>query len=154
MSTIEPSHFVCVVIYRTNPSDGQIEFLVIDYRSTNPKTGKVSELQTKFCGGMNRYADEPVIMTGRREILEELSLATLPVDFKEIWRLEIREHTKYGFLLSFEKCRGELRTEVLKDNNDTLGVPYWWPAVTLGRGLFHCHQAPYLAACRELGIEF
>ena len=145
------SHFVCAIIWRISPETSEFEFLVVDYRSTNPKSGQVSELQTKFPGGMNRVPDEPVGVTLQREILEETYLACLP-DSQEIWKKETGEHTKYGYLIGTQDCRGELRTEVLNDKGDELSPPRWVPAATLGRELFHGHQGVYLAACRELGI--
>lgn len=148
------THFVCAVISRTN-RDGSLEFLVVDYRSTNPKTGQPTELQTKFPGGCNRVPDEPVEVTLQREILEETYLACLPDNSKEVWKKEVGEqHIKYGFLIGMDDCRGELRTEVLNDQGDELSPPRWVPATTLGRELFHSHQGVYLAACRELGIVF
>lgn len=148
------THFVCVVLYRCNLEAGCLEFLVVDYRSTNPKTGQPTELQTKFPGGCNRVPDEPVEVTLQREILEETYLACLPNNSKEVWKKEIGEHTKYGFLVNLDTCRGELRTEILNDQGDELSPPRWVPAATLGRELFHGHQGVYLAACRELGITW
>lgn len=149
------THFACAVIYRTILDNGRLgcEFLVVDYRSVNPKTGQPSELQTKFPGGMNRVPDEPVSVTVQREILEETYLACLP-NSKEIWKKEVGEHTKYGFLIGINDCRGELRTEILNDKGDELLPPRWVSATTLGRDLFHGHQGVYLAACAELGVFF
>ena len=147
------SHFVCAIIWRISPETSEFEFLVVDYRSTNPKSGQVSELQTKFPGGMNRVDDEPVGVTLQREILEETYLACIIDESVQIWKKEVNpDHTKYGFLIGTHDCRGELRTEVLNDKGDELSPPRWVSAATLGRDLFHGHQGVYLAACRELGI--
>lgn len=148
------SHFVCAVIWRTNPDSGEIEFLVHDSRSTDPKVGRISEIQTKFPGGCNRVQDEPVYVTLQREILEETYLACLTVNSKEIWKREVNaEHTKYGFLVSYDTdCRGALRNEPLSDNGDDMSVPYWAPISSLKFKLFAGHQQVLLAAMENLGL--
>lgn len=147
------SNFACAVIWRLSPEDGEIEFLVVDSQSTNPKTGRMSERQIKFPGGMNRLPDEPLNVHVQREVLEETYLAFSRA--REIWKKEVNKvHTKYGFMVNFEDCRGTLRTEVLIDNNDVIGPPYWALAVTLGPDLFGGHQDVYMKACCELGITW
>lgn len=151
MSTPQ-SHFVCVVIYRRMPRDNSIEFLVIDYHSVDPRTGVRTLRQVKFPGGTNsEYPEQSVEVTRDREALEETGL--IIQKSKQIWMMQAnQDHTKYGFLVNLDDCRGVLRTKSLDDNGDVLGPPDWTEAVTLGRRLFPTHQGVYLAACRELGI--
>ncbi len=145
-----PTHFACAVIWRRHPDTEDIEFLVIDSVSSDRRTGLKSEKQTKFPGGMNRVPSEPLEVTIKREVLEETYLAF--TRWQRIWEKQTAEHTKYGFLVRYEDCRGELRRESLNDNGDEMSPPYWVSASTLGRILFHTHQLPFLAACRELGV--
>lgn len=149
---MSPTHYVCVVIWRNNPANGNLEFLVIDYRSTDPKTRIRTLKQVKFPGGTNRECpDESVPFTRDREVWEETSLSFLTS--KQIWQEEKNaEHVKFGYLVSYLDCWGELRPRSLIDDGDELSAPYWVSASTLGRALFPTHQSVYLAACRELGI--
>jgi len=147
------THFACAVIYRASPANGELEFLVFDYHSTNPRTGVRTLKQVKFPGGVNRrYPDESVAMTLAREVWEETHLAL--VKSKEIWRKEMAaDHIKYGFLVNFDDCRGEpRRLPIVDDDGNELGSPRWAPASILGRSLYYSHQEVYLVACRELRI--
>lgn len=147
---MEHTHFVAIVIYRRDATYAEVDLLVIDSRSTSPKTGVTTLWQTKFIGGTNfECFDEPVSGTRDRELLEEAGLVLS--NSRKIWEKEAsRDHTKYGFLVDIADCNGELRKEVLFDNGDELSKPYWHPARTLGRILFHSHQELYLVAGREL----
>ena len=146
-----PTHFVCVMICRTNPAIGEFEFIVVDTVSTHPTTGQKSEKQTKFPGGMNRIPGEPLEMTGKREVLEETYLAF--IRYEKIWEKRVGDdHTKHGLLVRFEDCRGELRKDVLVDNGDEMSPPRWEPVSTLKYKLFSGHQLPFLAAMEHLGI--
>jgi len=148
---MSPTHYACAIIWRESPVNKEIEFLVINSRSKDPRTGRETPWQVKFPGGMNRVPDEPVSVTIQREVLEETHLAFLVSE--GIWRSEVNTgHTKYGFLVNFADCRGDLRKDTLIDNGDEMSPPYWVPATTLGRELYHSHQAALLVACRELGI--
>jgi len=149
------SHFVCVVVHRRSPATGEVELLVVDSRSTDPRTGRKSRVQVKFPGGTNQERPgESVAETRDREAWEETRLAFLAS--KQIWRREAGSHTRYGFLVDYDSdCRGEMRTRpMLDDDRDELTAPRWVAAELLGRELFHSHQEYYLAACRELGIVF
>lgn len=147
-----PTRFVCGMIYRTNPESGEVEFVVIDSTSTDPRTGHKSERVTKFPGGMNRLPDEPIDMTGRREVLEETYLAF--AHYVQVWVKQVgEEHVKYGLLVRFEDCRGEMRREVLVDSGDEMSAPYWESVTVLKSGkLFPGHQLPLLAAMKHLGM--
>lgn len=157
---MEPKHYVCAVIWRRRPASGAIEFLVQDGYSTNPETGRKSDMQTKFPGGMQRLPTDRISVTLPREILEETYLSFNINNAVEIWRQEVfdrrdptkLDHTKHAFLVSAEDCTGELRTETITDANDEILPPYWEPAETLGRKLFHTHQPILLAAMRYLDL--
>lgn len=145
------THFVATVIHRCNEND-EIEFLVIDYRSTDPRTGQKTSVQTKFPGGTNKESPrESVTETRNREVLEETGLILL--SSREIWRKEISsDHTKYAFRSNFVGCLGKIRSEAMVDDGDELSVPYWVSANDLCRILFHTHQPMYMAAMRDLGL--
>lgn len=147
----EKSHFVCAIIWRRNKS-GEVEFLVIDSVSTD-RLGRQSKKHVKFPGGMNRVREESVELTLQREVLEETHLSLLPDKAKELCRIEATpSHTKYGFLVSFEDCRGTLRLEMLHDNSDKMWPPRWVSAAVLGRELFERHQPFYLKAIHRFGL--
>lgn len=156
MESQKKKRFVCVMIWRRNLTTEEIEFLVINSVSTDPTTGIKSGVQTKFPGGCERLPDEPIEMTGRREVLEETYLAF--TQFEEIWKKKIPEpprepeHTKYGLLVRFADCRGELRKDVLIDNGDEMSPPYWASVTTLKYQLFPGHQSPFLKAMEHLGL--
>ena len=147
------SHYVCVMIFRSCDTKRDVEFLVMDSVSTDPRSGKKTNKQVKFPGGMNRIPDESIQLTLQREALEETHLALLPEAGKEVWKKEVNaEHVKYGFLVNFQHCRGELRTEVLHDSGDEMSPPYWATVSDLRFVLYDTHQPPFVAACRELGL--
>ena len=148
------SHFVCGMIWRWNDEISEVEFLVIDSVSTDPRTGRSSSKQTKFPGGCNRVPDEPVEVTLQREVLEETYLACLPNNSKEIWKKEVgMEHVKYGFLIMASTCRGKLRKECLSDNGDEMSPPYWESVSNLKHTLFGGHQEPFLSALEYLEFQ-
>ena len=149
---MDHTHFTLAIIWRFLPKDHELEFLVIDYYSTDPNTGVRTERQVKFPGGTNaEHKNEPPEQTIVREVHEETGLEI--EDCKQIWKKVVsRDHTKYGFLVNIDNCRGHLRSLPMVENGNELEVPYWFPAKTLGRNLFHSHQEAYLAACRDLGI--
>ncbi len=150
--TLVPSHFALAVVWRVNPATGEVEFLVIDSVSTDSRSGKKTEKQVKFPGGMNRLPDEPVAVTVQRELMEETYLT---VDFEsthQIWVKSIPEkaHTKYGFIANFSECRGGLRTEELHDAGDEMSPPYWAEYRMLALSLWRTHQDAYTEAVRAL----
>lgn len=149
-----PSHFVCGVIWRWNDESVEVEFLVIDSVSTDPRTGLKSPKQTKFPGGCNRVPDEPVEVTLQREVLEETYLACLPTNAKEVWKKRIsEEHIKYGFLIEVSTCRGELRKELLDDTGDVMSPPRWERVSVLKHTLFSGHQGPFVKALEYLEYQ-
>jgi hypothetical protein len=139
------------MIYRRN-LEGELEFLVIDTVSTDQETGRKSPKQTKFPGGMNRIpGNEPIDVTGKREVLEETYLAF--IKWEKVWEKQVnKEHAKYGLLVCYEDCRGELRQDVLIDNGDEMSPPYWASVSTLKFTLFSGHQPPFLEALKYLGV--
>ncbi len=146
------SHFACVMIWRKSSANGEYEFLVVDSVSTHPETGRKSGPHMKFPGGMNRIPDESVDLTGKREVLEETYLAF--IRFEKVWERRVsEEHTKYGLLVRWEDCRGEMRKDFLIDNGDEMSRPHFEPLSRLKFDLFPGHQPPLLAAMEFLGIS-
>ena len=150
------THNVCTVIWRRSPATGEIEMLVVEARSKHPKTGVWTEWRVKFPGGGQDGPNESIEGTRDREVWQETNLAFLRS--KLIWRKVVQnpeepEHHKYGYLVNFEDCYGELRNvPKTEPDGDELRIPGWVPAATLGRSLFASHQALFLAACRGLGF--
>lgn len=151
MRAPEKSHFVCAVIWRRDER-GQIKFLVVDSVSTHPRTGNKSGVNVKFPGGMNRTG-ESIEETFQREVLEETNLSVLSSDAELIWSFDAsRDHTRYAFLIPFEKCQGALRESVLSDNGDEIQPPRFEPVGALVRFMFDGHQPPLVAAMQHLGL--
>ena len=149
------SHFVCGLIWRWNDDIREVEFVVIDSVSTDPKTGRKSKKEMKFPGGCNRVPDEPIELTLQREILEETYLAILPNNAREIWKKEVGggEHTKYGFLINEVNCRGELRKEFLNDHGDEMSPPRYERVSVLKHALYPGHQEPFAKALEYLEYQ-
>ena len=149
------TRFVCVVFHRRSPATGEMEFLVVDSRSSDPRTGRGSQVQVKFPGGTNQeHPGELVEETRDREAWEETRLAFLMS--KQILMRVVGSHTRYGFLVDYDRdCRGEVRTcPMLDDGRDELAAPRWVVAEVLEQELFHSHREFFVAACHELGIVF
>lgn len=144
------THFALAVIWRR--IHDKIEFLVLDYNSVDPSTDMRSKKEIKFPGGTNgEYPHESARETMVREVFQETGLFVERAE--EIWKSEVApDHTKYGFLINIDDCRGGLRTVTLNDNGDELSPPEWRPAETLGRVLYSSHQSAYLIACRQLEV--
>jgi hypothetical protein len=145
------THYVCVVIHRLNPETRELEFLVLDYRFVDRKTGRRSRLHTKFPGGTNQECvGESVPTTRDREAREETYL--IFSKSKQIWKASGQYHVKYGFLVDWTDCWGQLRQVPIVDGRDELSPPRWVNASTLGRELSYSHQDVYLAACHYFGL--
>ena len=151
-----PSRFVCFLVYRILPRERELQFLVIDYRSTDPRTGQLSGKQVKFPGGTNRgHPEETSGTTGIRELMEETGLRAQARE--QIWkRIVSQDHVQCAFMSNIDDCLGVLRLEpFVDDDGDQLAPPRWVDSQTLGRELFDSHQGPFLAALarlRERGI--
>lgn len=141
------THFVCAVIYRRGEKK-RVELLVINYRARG------GQAQVKFPGGTNTECPGELLETTLvREILEETGLSVNVDRAVQIWENQVsEEHTKNGYLVNLDDCRGRLRTEPIEDESDQLEPPRWEPASTLGRTLYLSHRGPYLAALEELGL--
>ena len=137
-----PTHYAGAVIHRKTGYG--IEFLIVEHHG--------QRVQTKFPGGTNEeYLRESVEATLRREMLEETGLTILKS--REILDEETEDHTKYGFLINIDDCRGQLRTGPLDDEGVTLAPPRWATAkVLLEVRMPTFHQTLCRAACRELRI--
>ncbi len=153
--TAAPTHNACAVIWRFNFEAQEVELLVIDVRSTHPETSVTGPKMTKFPGGGNRIPGEPVWLTVKRETLEETYLTVMIDDPKEIWsHTPARDpnHTKFGFLIPYEECRGELRTKTVQDHNDEIEPPRFELVSCLKTRICDQHQPLFVAACLEIGI--
>jgi 8-oxo-dGTP pyrophosphatase MutT (NUDIX family) len=121
----KPSHYACIVLWR--PADNGVEFLVINSETFGRKPEDNTGLQVKFPGGMNRVDGEPPQVTGAREFLEETHLSVDMSQAIELPPMEVpnRMHVKHGYLLSHLCAVGELRSEVLTDQDDKMQPPRW-----------------------------
>lgn len=160
MTTVRKTHFSCALIWRQTET-GNYEFLVQKVVSTKP--GRVGKPQIKFPGGIGRLnctPEETPELTARREILEETYLDVDSTSLDKVWEMKAtpdpdkpdEEHMKYAFMTPFDQCRGTIRTEVLRDNNDTMEPPTWISVEELKYSLFRGHQTALLEACRRLGL--
>lgn len=159
-ATKKKTHFACALIW-DEPEPGRFTFIVQFVTST--KACRIGKPQLKFPGGIGRIncrPEETPELTAQREILEETHLAVNPASLERIWEMSAppdsdkpnEEHMKYGFLTPRSQCRGELRKEVLRDNGDTMEVPFPMSVEEIKSRLFSGHQAPFIEACRRLGI--
>jgi 8-oxo-dGTP pyrophosphatase MutT (NUDIX family) len=143
---------VCTVIHRVSPATGKREMLVINVRSLNPATGTKSPWRIKFPGGGQEGPNEPIEGTRDREVWQETNLAFLKS--KKIWEKQVSPtHIKHAFLVDYEDCSGQLRTEFKEENGDELQPPEWIEVEELGRRLFEGHQMIFLAAYRDLHAQ-
>lgn len=146
-----PTHNAIGGIWRVN--NGEIEVLVVDVARRDPTTGRVvGKVATKFPGGGSR-PQEPLIVTLQREILEETYLAFLPSSAREIWRNERKgEHTRYGFIIAYDECRGELRKTTFIEDGDEVSEPRFVKVRALGSRICPSHFDFYEHLCQELGV--
>lgn len=154
------THFSCALIY-AEVAPGQFAFVVQKVIST--RAGRAGKPKIKFPGGIGRLnctPEETPELTAQREILEETHLAVNPANLEKIWEQQApsdedkpdEQHTKFGFLTPLDQCRGVLRTETLYDNGDTMEPPFLMSVDELKIKLFPGHQAPFIEACRRLGV--
>ncbi|MFZ2484717.1 MAG: NUDIX hydrolase [Minisyncoccia bacterium] len=138
-------------IWRKNPKDNDPEVLVVTVTSRDSK-GRVISTEVKFPGGGNRIPNEPVIVNLLREVLEETYLIFLPDSAKEIWSREATDghHTKFGFLVLFEHCYGELRKESFIEDGDEVSPPRFVKLNKLRNLICPAHYRFYRAVCQEL----
>lgn len=117
------SLFSGLLIWRDG-DDGR-EYLVIEYDSGEGT-------QIKFPGGTNEdHPGETALETVHRECRSETNLV-MPTDPMLIWSTKPTRnrdgggtHQKHFFLIRFENCAGEMRTDPLKDDADRLSPPFW-----------------------------
>ncbi len=148
---VRSKHNSCVVVWRIGET-GQVEFLTIDVNTTY-EGGQTSGWQTKFPGGGNRIETEKKETTAQRELLEETGLVVLIHDLVQIWEHSPNDtHTRYGFLVPYDKCQGELRTVRQVDNGDDTQPPRFMSVDELKHVLFRTHQPAFLEAGRRLRL--
>lgn len=159
---MEPKHYVCAVIWRTNKETGRKEALVQKVTRTFKVAARggvqtrMSKPQVVFVGGMQRMPDDSFEVTLTREIVEETYLRYSgelieigdPISVPDQENPGQIHHVKHAFLVPFEECTGELRTETITDDGDTMEPPYWVPIDEVGRELYHTHQ-PFRTAAAE-----
>jgi hypothetical protein len=159
---MEPKHYVCAVIWRRNQAvAGGKELVVMNvtstYRVPNCPEPKVTPVQTKFPGGMQRLPEDSVEVTLTRELVEETNLR-YSGPLNEICKIPVRDrdnqsvidHHKHGILVPFEECTGVLRTDPLQDDNDYMSRPRWEPIDEVGRALYKTQQPILIAAIDAL----
>lgn len=131
--------YASAVFYKKAPS-GVFVFLVMDTKSLLPKY-KDHPAQTKFVGGGEKEGDRDVLVTLRREILEETDLS-LPSDFSpELIHTDGEpEHFKNFYLIPFEALKGELRRTVKTMEHDKMFPPYWIGTESAKTVLFPTHR--------------
>lgn len=145
------ANFACCVVY---DDDVQLRFLVQDSISFNDEGTWISEVQTKFPGGMQRpRSRESLVKTMQRELFEELGLKVRTrhkISKKVLNRSSA--HAQHAFLARFQDCRGKLRTEPVIDGDTIIFAPYWASVQDLDEKLLVSHLRHLRAALRELGV--
>jgi len=143
-------HFACAVICRQTREG--MEALVLDSISTDPRTGRKSEVQIKFPGGMQKGSEEP-FNTMRREVLEETGLKV--ERGREVYKAPSPSDPKliqFGYLVEIDDCSGRLRDQKPIVDGDTVLSQLRWVDLRVIRrgGLFPTHHGVFLAALRDL----
>ncbi|MHB1330525.1 MAG: NUDIX hydrolase [Minisyncoccota bacterium] len=157
--TTEPNHNSVVVVWRRGKDGRSVEFLVMNSIPTNPQFPK--DLQVKFPGGGVEGIETPE-ETARRELKEETGFRVRGKTIvHRVYRSESNGHTKYGFVVNREGCRGSLR-KVLLDEGDSILYPPKWVKVSEVLAVIHQHPKNKshlyigIAACeyvaKELGV--
>ncbi len=103
--------------------------------------------QTKFPGGgsEDHPEDRNFFATGKREFQEETHLRfkegepDLPAVYSQI---KGDCHQQLFYLVPLDSLEGELRTEVIFDNNSTLFPPYWVRVDEMGSVCLHENHEP------------
>jgi len=143
-----------VIIKRKNPTNGRWQFLVMwSTQLVATKRRPEGHKMLKFPSGSEKFPGEPPAAIANREVREETRLAYLE-------SVEIRketlddDHERYGYLLDFGDCYGEMRTWEERDGNELLGPPHWVDAADLYNKNWICegHRDFCGAGCRFLGI--
>src|SRR3989344_3495937 len=141
------------VVFRTNPENGNIEFLVLEpERLTASKFRPQGHKLIEFPGGTNAENTKEIPKdTLKREMLEETHLSFS--DCKLVGEERIGVSTlRYNYLISFDDCTGEMRKEEIWDGQKKLSAPFWVEARELRHQICDTHQNLLLLAGRELGI--
>ena len=157
---MEDKHYVGAVIWRRNAATHRLEVLVMDvtstYKDKHSGEQKISGPHVKFIGGMRRLPEDTIEVSLTREIVEETYLRYSgplqelgePIPVRDRGNRSVIDHVKRGFLVPFDQCTGELRTETLIDDNDEMSPPRWEPIDEVGRYLYSTHQ-PFLLRAQD-----
>ena len=143
------THSACNVVYRYG-SRG-LEFLVMDYQSTDPKTQKLTPVDVRFPAGTSQSGEfgESTEETSVRKLKEETGLDAL--DTERIGRKPAGEgHEKYAFLIAFKDCLGSLRDTPQELHGDKMSNLRWVPVSELRNKIAPVHFWVYRAARERL----
>lgn len=146
------AHFACAVICRRTREG--METLVFDSVSTDPRTGRKSEVQIKFPGGMQKGSEEP-FNTMKREVREETGLKV--ERGREVYRAPSPSDPKliqFGYLVEIDDCSGRLYDKkLITDGNTELSNLRWVNLRVVRRGgLFPTHHGVFLSALNDLSL--
>lgn len=145
-------YFAGGVIYRKGPNG--LELLAVTVKTTEARF-QDQKPQVKFPGGTNdgHPEDRGVLDTLRREIEEETGLrvkkeARLEMIYYEKLKADpFRQrppHFKEFYLVSFDECEGELRSEESRGTDTMVSVPRWYEVDELKWVLYRTHQKALL----------
>ena len=144
------THSACNVVYREGING--LEFLVLDYQSTDPRSNRSLKKEVRFPTGTSESGEfgESTEQTSVRKLEEETGL--LAIDTERIASKPIRDedHIKYAFIISYAECLGELRKEPVTIRGDWMSAPYWVRVDDLRTLIAPVHFWVYRAAVEEL----
>ena len=144
------THSACNVVWGEG-EDG-LEFMVIDYQSTDPRTKRSRGKEVRFPTGTSESGEfgESTEMTSVWKLEEETGLLAIDTERIAMKGLSEENHVKYTFLISYDECLGELRKEPVTIKGDWMSPPYWVSARSLRGLIAPVHFWAYRAACERL----
>lgn len=148
---MESEHTSFVAIKRRNPDSHQLEFMVMDsIQKVATRRRHVGHVMIKFPGGDAKSGESPA-ETANREVWEETGLAFLRGE--KVWvHHATDDHVRYGFLVDFEDCAGQVRTWTENDGKETLYPPRWQKASVLKNTVCEGQRDFCRHVCEILGV--
>src|SRR3989344_5003157 len=150
---MQPTRAAFIVIKRRHRHHGKLQFLVM--KSTQlvaTERREVGHEMLKFPSGGENFPGELPAAIAYREVGEETGLTYTRAI--HVWKEAIEDHERYGYIVDFADCSGEMRTsEEMDGRKELLGPPFWMDAAGLDKRICDGHKELCEVACRYLAYE-